>query len=321
MRRLLAGVVALATACAVFSPCEAKAWNDTGHMTVALIAYREVDESVQKKLQEVLKKHPHYAEFLTKSIPASANKDEWVVMKAATWPDWVKSQRREVKNKYSRPDHHYVNLPVRAFDGLDATETQEIEANITAREPKRGKVVESIAAAIGVLAAANSAAEDKAVELCWLLHLVGDLHQPLHAAALYSGLAPKGEMGGNLFFVGRAGTPTRLHALWDGSLGNFRSYPALDELARILKTNVHVTADERGVKDAQKWAEESRSIAEKSAYRSGKLKGEVVDSFDDEPTNPPPLPEEYEVQAREIARKRATLGGLRLADALKSALN
>jgi hypothetical protein len=65
----------------------AAAWHERGHMTVALLAYRQLDQTQQKKVQTILKGHPHYGEFLAADRPADARLEEWVVMQAAVWPD------------------------------------------------------------------------------------------------------------------------------------------------------------------------------------------------------------------------------------------
>jgi len=61
---------------------------------------------------------------------------------------------------------------------------------------------------------------DKAMALSWLLHLVGDAHQPLHAAGFFSREFPESDRGGNAFFVQPPGRqPVKLYAYWHGALG------------------------------------------------------------------------------------------------------
>jgi len=59
----------------------------------------------------------------------------------------------------------------------------------------------------------------KAVAISWLEHLIGDIHQPLHASALVTDANPKGDQGGNLFLLTPQGTPRdkqeNLHWFWD----------------------------------------------------------------------------------------------------------
>ena len=101
-------VLTLAVAAATARP--AVAWNDTGHKVVGLIAYQALDDGTKKKVLEIFKAHPHYEEFLAKGVPDGVELGEWVAMKAATWPDWVKSGPRS-RTKFSRPTWHYVNRP------------------------------------------------------------------------------------------------------------------------------------------------------------------------------------------------------------------
>ena len=60
--------------------------------------------------------------------------------------------------------------------------------------------------------------ERKAIALAWLFHLVGDIHQPLHTAQLFTVDYPKGDRGGNEICVRvtQAGQPMDLHRFWDG---------------------------------------------------------------------------------------------------------
>src|SRR4051794_32963121 len=94
-------------------PASANAWNATGHSVVSLVAYRELAPADQQKVQTLLKAHPQYNDFLVKNVPANANRDEWIVMQASVWPDWIKGGSREIKAKYNKPDWHYVNVPIR----------------------------------------------------------------------------------------------------------------------------------------------------------------------------------------------------------------
>src|SRR5262249_6032357 len=112
----------------------ANAWHDRGHMTVALIAYRQLEAPQQKKVQEILKEHPHFKEFLKACRPADAPADEWVVMRAAIWPDWVRHHHTD--EGFSKPLHHYVNRPVKRLEGASEAQVKKIEANIAALEGK-----------------------------------------------------------------------------------------------------------------------------------------------------------------------------------------
>ena len=65
----------------------------------------------------------------------------------------------------------------------------------------------------------NASPELRAASLSWLIHLVGDIHQPLHCESFYSDAYTNGDRGGNEFYVKPADQPVRLHGVWDGLLG------------------------------------------------------------------------------------------------------
>src|SRR4051794_23019276 len=69
------------------------AWNGTGHMTVAELAWRKMSGSERKAVSELLRQHPHYAELLNTNVPARVDRDEWVFLRAATWPDMIRPGR------------------------------------------------------------------------------------------------------------------------------------------------------------------------------------------------------------------------------------
>ena len=64
---------------------------------------------------------------------------------------------------------------------------------------------------------------DKAIAIAWILHLSGDIHQPLHTSARVTDTEPKGDQGGNLFLLTPEGTPrdkqVNLHWFWDSIVG------------------------------------------------------------------------------------------------------
>src|ERR1041384_5288234 len=66
------------------------AWNDTGHMIVAQLAWRALSSGERARISTLLRAHPHYEELLNQDIPAGVNPEEWIFMRAATWPDMVR---------------------------------------------------------------------------------------------------------------------------------------------------------------------------------------------------------------------------------------
>lgn len=162
--------------------------------------------------------------------------------------------------------------------------------------------------------------ETRAVSLCWMFHLIGDVHQPLHAVALFSKTYPKGDRGGTLQYIrARANAkPMSLHQLWDGLVIGSERFSTVKRDATSLKNNpnfVRSKLAELGDRDPKVWAEnESAPLARKYAYLNGKLKT----SKEESDTNAPILQDEYLIEAKAIAERRMALAAYRLVDHLRS---
>jgi len=303
----------------------ANAWNDTGHKVVALIAYETLDVPAQKKMLHILMYHPHYKEYLTAGMPKTSPEivtDELIVMRAATWPDFVRG--RPHRDKFHRGTWHYVNIPYIVAE--DDETSEEIEAKFKAPGQNHGDILSVIPLCEKIVktpATTDKSKATRAIRLCWLLHLVGDLHQPLHAAARCDSDLPNGDQGGNFLYVTRqaGGGPTRLHSVWDSTLGFDEKYDTIKGTARDISMKVEVAEAERKVKDPAKWANESFELAKANVYNfKGKQIDWVIDTDSHPPSTAPKLPEGYETEATTMARKRAALAGYRLAEMLKAAL-
>jgi hypothetical protein len=300
-------------------------------MAVGLIAYRQLDRVQQKKVQAILMQHPHYKEFLSANRPSDAPVEEWVVMQAAVWPDWVRENHKS--EGFSKPTHHYVNLPIKRLDGASEVEVKQIEKNIAElpKKPASGQILEELPRRLKDVRAGTTEAKDRAIAICWVLHMVGDLHQPLHAAALFTKDAPAGDEGGNVAYIPWRGRAEKLHFLWDGVVGwdEFSSpmlsaYGMVDLMVREFQRRHKVTDEERAVKKVNDWAAESRDLADKEAYSFKGTALPITFHFNShmhlKAADLKPLPPGYAERARQIAEKRVALAGLRLADQLKDGL-
>jgi hypothetical protein len=181
-----------------------------------------------------------------------------------------------------------------------------------------------------------------------VLHLTGDIHQPLHAAALIGSQAkfssekfgpqpfdpPHGDQGANRCAIKVNKTDKNaleLHSYWDGL--QFSDRPKFPELeTRVLEWLQDAKLKRDQFPEVEKvdfltWAEESLELAKSKAYRDGdallqftplppKHKPEALHNLD-----APPLSDAYKQTAEEVAKKRIVLAGYRLADQLKPALN
>jgi hypothetical protein len=156
-----------------------------------------------------------------------------------------------------------------------------------------------------VLASGN-ADKLKSYDLTWLLHLVGDIHQPLHSTTRVSAAQPEGDDGGN--GVKLVGSPNNLHSLWDGLLGNDNSPQSAKEASAALPV-----APANAVADlnVQHWISEGFIMSKNDVYRDPPI-GTGVGPFT--------LTAAYLDSARQLAEKRVALAGARLARILNHEL-
>jgi S1/P1 Nuclease len=169
--------------------------------------------------------------------------------------------------------------------------------------------------------------ERRAIALAWLFHLVGDIHQPLHTAQLFTVDYPKGDRGGNEICVRatEAGQSMDLHRFWDGVTTSSSNLTRLRNEASALRNRQGFQRSqltELANTDFESWAKESFEIATKFAYRNGRpigiSKGENKDCRDVQAA--PMLPVGYVVNVSRIADRRVILAGYRLADLLRLVL-
>jgi hypothetical protein len=306
MRKALAVVVMLAMCAPAF------AWNNTGHMVAARLAWLKLKPGERSKVVEILKKHPHYDEFLAADRPNGFTEEEWVFLRAATWSDWVRNHH---KKQYHHASWHYINYPfVPQGSMIDAASHQP--------PPEEENVVRQLDVAVKKIK--NGTQEEQAVYLCWLLHLGGDVHQPLHTTALFSEQFPDGDRGGNLAYVvlHDGANKTKLHPMWDGLLGKSTSVSAIGRVVKQVNSMLEenpdlIKSDLENHTTFESWAKESFEIAKKAAYLNGQLPLGVED---DESSDISVAPDDYAKNAGGIARVQIAKAGARLAATVSKVL-
>ena len=294
-------------------------WNDSGHRIVSLLAWTRLEPAAQREVERLLRAHPRFAEDLQAGLPrdaAPALAVRHAFALAANWPDTVRSLTHPMHRVANRPTWHYIDLSF-AIDGI------AVPPKVSSTSPDPDDIVAAIAWNGARLADRDLRAADRAIALCWVVHLVEDLHQPLHACSLRSATFPDGDAGGNRFLVTRSPydrhSVTNLHALWDSLLGEYRS-PTWEAclvtgLASLPEFAPSVLAEAVVVRDPAAWAKESHDLAVRHAYRNGTLQGAVSGE-----TPPPLLPAGYLAEAEAIAMQRAFVAAARLADLLNRTL-
>jgi hypothetical protein len=172
----------------------------------------------------------------------------------------------------------------------------------------------------------KASAQDRAVALCWVLHLVGDLHQPLHAANRVTKQKPRGEgLGGDFIVLGPDKKRINMHNFWDQLPGVDPSYKAITKLANELTSTPELkppTAlkEYRENQTLSSWVQESFRLAVDFAYAEDRLQFVYEGDLESGKVTAaaiPSLRDDYVTEARKIAHRRLVLAAQRLVDELK----
>lgn len=341
LRRFAAGVVATAACTVLLGARPAAAWWASGHAIIAMMAYREMKPATRTAIDGLLREHPDYKNWLTE-LPANvtdAQRGEYIFAIAATWPDRIKDARdTSVSVKFFNPGDkrnpppqpypaapalypdlqihdtwHYLDIPI-SMDGKPRTPPAE-ESILTAIPTCRGNITVTFLPG-----------SYRAYYLSWLAHLVGDIHQPLHATGRFTVNQAQGDAGGNGVRFQSDGSPSQprnLHAFWDGLLGSGpdpNRYNTLQNGWTELNTTIDkitVAAPRllagfdpatRDNLDEMLWLRESYSVAQQFVYTFG--------APESTPTSDGTVPQpdaEYRAIALRLAYQRAALAAYRLA--------
>ncbi len=267
---MLRAVLTIAALAAVAGP--AGAWNNKGHMVVARLAWKELTPAERTKVIKILAAHPHLDEFLRDDRPSNIAEDEWVFMRAATWADWVRSGP-PARKKFHEANRHFTNIPFAHPAG-----------SVEPPGPAQMNVVVGLTKAKQEVLGGGDQVK-RAVELTWIFHLVGDIHQPLHCAALFGPDFPHGDRGGTRAKFRSENKLVQLHSFWDGLLGQSTSLSSIGstvlEIDTLLKDFPDVVkSDLENHKTFEAWATEGFETAKKHSYLNGKL---PLVNVDDDP--------------------------------------
>lgn len=279
------------------------AWDRAGHMASGAIAYhflKQYSPSAIIKFVKILKAHPQFAsrwQSKYDSLP-DMQKDLFLFMAAARWPDDVKG------TSYDHPDWHYYAIPV-TFLPADT------------QPPKQDNSIVQFANNLNIVKSQSANQGNKAIALCWVFHLMGDFHQPLHDVNLFSAAFPVGDREGNDFLI--KDLANDLHHYWDDvflpdAKVNYKSatwFSTVDDAAKNAKTkNGGVVFNSTTVIDTKAIANEAIALAKSSVY---KFKGKLLKPGVKGGAAAVALPAGYSTEAGKIASKQLTLAGMRLA--------
>src|SRR5262245_21429462 len=195
----------------------AAAFNEAGHMIVAKMVYDQLSEPQRDAIFAILQQHPHRDDHFATERPPEVSEREWFFLRSATWCDFVRPPRGTPPAavaadriwKFHHGPWHYVNFPYPRGEPAPATlpaalhSTESGYSDGLLQLPVAIEIVKGTTTVDPGQVAGISDAENRAVRFCWLMHLLGDLHQPLHVTALIDPVLPgeHDDQGGNLFTV------------------------------------------------------------------------------------------------------------------------
>ena len=296
--------LAVALLLALLLPRVAAAWLPEGHLVTGAIAFDVLERHDPEAVTNILRlmqSHPERARFdrdLGDLAGRARGRRTFELM--AIWPDLARSgpfdhDSWHYSQAFASPLRHLVPF---AFGGAEGAFKRNL---LTARDPR-----------------ADDAA--RAVALCWVMHIVGDMHQPLHAALWISWRFPVSDAGGNWAWVrvSEDAAPERLHWFWD-SAGRADALSRASPEAFVARLErEHPFEAEPPVRNPEAafdgWVSHSRELAREVVYRRGALRPGTA------PETAPVLQRDYIEQARAVGagqiaaagnRIGALLGGLR----------
>lgn len=294
-------------------PLTASAWNPAGHRLSAFIAWQQLDDNTRRQITHLLTQHPDYERWIARRKSLAPNSpvspelaaELAVFLEAATWPDDIKGDKRFYDAGEDAPttllpgfpdmarhrEWHYVDRPLDPAPKIPRS---------------NGALGRQLPALIGTLANPRANQRQRAYALPWLIHLVGDAHQPLHAASRYDAAGHSDE-GGNLLTIEHPFHPRRssmsLHAYWDDLAGPpWLRGEALERRARAIVTAYPPPAPAGG---PERWLSESWQLAQTLAYPAS---GDPV----------PRISETFHELAQATAQRRIAEAGYRLAELLQA---
>ena len=167
----------VAAALAASQPTPALAWGKTGHRVTGAIADHYLNQRTRARVKAILGNE--------------------TLAEASNWPDFMRAAPNPFWQRTANP-WHYVTVPIgKKYSDVGA--------------PPEGDAVTALAHFASVLRDQKASLSDQQLALRFIIHLVGDLHQPLHAG---NGT----DRGGNDVAVTFFGQTTNLHAVWDSGM-------------------------------------------------------------------------------------------------------
>jgi hypothetical protein len=302
--KLTTGVVGLSSIlalCSVTTP--AHAWGDEGHAVVALIAKHYLDPAVLAKVNTILAAD-------TTNLTPNTNIDS-----EAAWADKFRdSDRNTTKVHYNETRNwHYVDIEIASPNLNSACFGQPpLNGALASAGPANDCIVDKINEFTAELRDSSTSAAEKLLALQFVLHFVGDIHQPLHSS-------DNNDQGGNAESVKAvpalptsAGSSSgNLHGFWDTQFVGLQGSKTASTVANKLLPKITAAKRTTWAKGtAADWANETFGVAKVNAY----------DLPAPTSAHHYTLPKAYVTNAKAVVATQLSKAGVRLAFVLNQAL-
>jgi len=247
------------------------AWGPTGHRTVGDIAQKYLKKGVHRKITKIL--------------------DGQSLSRVSNWPDKIRSDPENYAHTYT---WHYTDWP----NGVSEYDPHN----------NSGSIITSTDQQIKILRDKKSSKAEKAFAIKFIVHLIGDMHMPLH-------IGNGKDFGGSSCKVLFHKKPTNLHKLWDENMLEFTQL-SFTELSQYI-----TKIDKKTLRSYKKghlldWAKESKIIRE-TVYPKNFLDKKYCDRDNPLPMDQwPQLGYEYSYKFIPVIEKRLLQAGIRLAKIL-----
>ncbi|HLO65161.1 MAG TPA: S1/P1 nuclease [Azonexus sp.] len=262
----------------------AHAWNAAGHRLVAVIAWQQLSPPARTAISAALARHPDHPHWQASTRSSDAGD---LFAEAATWPDDIRNDPRFYDEERDPPTPALPGLPDTArhkrWHYVDLDAAGKVQSGELDRQIER----------LSKLLTTSRNAEQITYALPWLLHLVGDIHQPLHVGR-------HGDEGGNQVEIENPFNKrlpfSSLHLYWDDLPGPpwLRGQRLDDMASRLL---ARYAAPEQG--SVSRWRQESHDLLA-TAYPAEQ--GSLL----------PIASEDFQRASRDTANRRLVEAGYRL---------
>lgn len=303
MRLMIIAASLLATCAAA----PAMAWSEVSHMTTGAIAFDDLTASnpaLLVKLEPIIAAHPHYAKIAARAGNLKGAERMRVIFQwLARWPDDANGTEFEQRTWHYELRVVYGRTWLWPFRNGEASKAFDLNFR--------------------TLSNAKASPRDRAIALSWLMHIVGDNQQPLHAGHQMTAAFAKTDEAGQLAFIRteKGGKPVGLHEYWDSSLdvpgpldatANFWS-ARLQKLWPRAKIG-SLTYAGTPQKQFGMWLDESLQLAKRIGYT-----GTALTATPSKADAPVATPLEVRI-VQNLSKRRVATGGYRIADTIKMAM-